>query len=331
MEYRELGKSEIKVSTVAMGCWAIVGDATWGPQDERAAIAAIHAALDEGINLFDTAESYGDGYSEELLGRALQGRRDRAVIASKVSSEHLSRAALLAACEGSLRRLRTNYIDLYQVHWPSRTVPLAETMAAMAELRQQGKIRAIGVCNFASLDMDDLLALGGCATNQLPYSLLARAIEYEVQPKCVAHGIGILPYSPLAQGLLTGKFASADEVPDGRARTRHFAGTRPQTRHGEAGCEAETFAAIARVREIAAGMAQPMASVSLAWLLHQPAVVSVLAGARSPEQIRQNARAAEIKLSPHVVQALSAATEEVKRCLGTNLDLWQPASQSRMR
>lgn len=331
MEYRELGHSGIKVSTVAMGCWAIVGDATWGAQDERVAIAAIHAALDEGINLFDTAESYGDGYSEELLGRALQGRRDRAIIASKVSSGHLSRAALLAACEASLRRLRTDYIDLYQVHWPSRTVPLAETMDAMAELRAQGKIRAIGVCNFASRDMDELLALGGCATNQLPYSLLARAIEYEVQPKCVAHGIGILPYSPLAQGLLTGKFASADEVPEGRARTRHFAGTRPQARHGEAGCEAETFAAIARVREIAAGMSQPMASVSLAWLLHQPAVVSVLAGARSPQQIRENVRAAQIRLSPHVVQALSAATEEVKRCLGTNPDLWQPAAQSRMR
>lgn len=176
MRYRKLGQTDIIVSVIAMGCWPIVGDFTWGPQDEADSIATIHAALDAGINFFDTAEMYGNGYSEELLGRALAGRRHEVVIASKVGSEHLAADQVIRAGEGSLRRLRTDYIDLYQIHWPSRTVPLAETMAALERLRQQGKVRAIGVSNFGLGDLGDLLAIGRPETNQLPYSLLWRAI-----------------------------------------------------------------------------------------------------------------------------------------------------------
>ncbi len=329
MKYCKLGRTDISVSVVAMGCWALAGDSTWGPQDEAESLATVRAALDAGVNLFDTAESYGGGDSELVLGRALVGRRHEAVIATKVSRAHLSGDGVRQACEGSLRRLQTDYIDLYQLHWPSRTVPLDETMEALEKLREQGKVRAIGVCNFGVGDLSDLLEINRVETNQLPYSLLWRAIEYKIQQKCMDESIGILCYSPLAQGLLTGKFGSPDEMPEGRARTRHFSKDRPQTRHGEAGCEIETFAAIEKIRHISDKIHQPMTRVALAWLLHQPGVTAVIAGARTPDQIRQTAQAADLELLLETIGELPEATEEVKRILGPNPDMWQ--SESRIR
>jgi len=331
MKYRRLGKTDIKVSPVAMGCWAIAGDHTWGPQDEADSIATIHAALDAGVNFFDTAEGYGNGYSEEVVGKALRDRREEAIIATKVSASHLSQDEIVKACGRSLKRLQSDYIDLYQIHWPSRTIPLDETMYALERLREQGKIRAIGVCNFAAQDLTDLLAVGHVETDQLPYSLLWRAIEYGIQPKCVEKRIGILCYSPLLQGLLTGKFATPDDVPESRGRTRHFSKKRPETRHGENGREEETFAAIAAIRRICKEIGKPMTEVALAWLLYQPAVTAVLAGARRPEQIYQNVRAAELALTPGVVNELAEATTELKELFGTNPDMWQPEQSSRMR
>ena len=312
-----------------MGCWAFVGGALWGPQDEADSIATVQAALDAGVNLFDTAEGYGDGYSEEVLGRALEGYRHQAVIATKVSQPSLSGDAVQEACERSLQRLQTDYIDLYQIHWPSRTTPLAETMEALERLREQGKVRAIGVCNFGVGDLSNLLAIGWAETDQLPYSLLWRAIEYQIRQKCLDEGIGILCYSPLIQGLLTGKFASPDEVPAGRARTRLFSTDRPLARHGEPGCEAEVFAALGTIRRISDAIGEPMAEVALAWLLHQPGVTSVLAGARYPDQIRQTAQAADLKLAPEIINALTKATDEVKRKMGRNPDPWQAKSRFR--
>ena len=329
VKYRTLGKTDITVSVVAMGCWAIVGDSTWGWQDEADSLATVGAALDAGVNFFDTAEGYGDGVSEVILGRVLAGRRHEAVIATKVSPSHLAAAEVQWACERSLQRLGTDYLDLYQVHWPSRTVVLDETMAALERLCDQGKVRAVGVCNFGVEDLAALVKAGRAETNQLPYSLLWRAIEYEIQPRCIDASMGILCYSPLAQGLLTGKFTSPDQVPEGRARTRLFAGGRPQARHGEPGCEVGTFAALERIRRLCDEIGQPMAAVSLAWLLHQPGVTSVIAGARRPEQIRQTAQAADLELAPETIARLSDTTEELKRVLGPNPDMWQ--SDSRFR
>src|SRR5262249_19670538 len=147
------------------------------------------------------------------------------------------------------------------------------------KLVKSGKVRVLGVCNFGPGDLSDALRAQRIESNQLVYSLLSRAVEYDVRPMCVENGIGLLCYSPLAQGLLTGRFGSADEVPRERARTRHFAGTRPQARHGESGCEVETFKAIDEIRQICEEIDRPMSDVALAWLLHQPAVASVLAGA----------------------------------------------------
>jgi aryl-alcohol dehydrogenase-like predicted oxidoreductase len=312
-----------------MGCWAIAGDWVWGEQDEKDSIATIRTALDLGVNLFDTAEGYGDGYSEIVLGKALAGRRQEAVIATKVSSNHLSGEEVQKACHRSLQRLNTDYIDLYQVHWPNWDIPIAETLEALEKLRQEGKVREIGVCNFGTEDLSSLLSVGRCATNQLPYSLLWRAIEHGLQQQCLDNDVDILCYSPLAQGLLTGKFASADDVPEGRARTRHFSKERPLTRHGENGHEMETFVTIDGIRHICAKIDVPMAEVALAWLLHQPGVTTVLAGARHPGQIEQNVQAAALDLPPEIVRELTEATEALKLKLGTNLDQYQ--SDSRFR
>jgi myo-inositol catabolism protein IolS len=329
MRYRCLGESGLPVSVVAMGCWALAGDATWGPQTEADSVATVHAALDAGVDLFDTAEGYGGGDSETMLGRALAGRRHDALIATKVSRANLSAAQVTEACEHSLRRLQTDYLDLYQIHWPSRTVPLAETLDALDRLRQEGKVRAVGVCNFGVNDLAELRAIGRPVANQLPYSLLWRAIEYEIRDKCVAEGIGILCYSGLAQGLLTNKFSSPDEVPAGRARTRLFSSERPLVSHGEPGHEERAFAAIGRIRHICAEVGEPMANVALAWLLHQPGVASVLAGARRPGQIQETARAADLALSADILGRLGEATKDLKLAVGPNPDPWQSASRFR--
>ncbi len=329
MKYHKLGKTDIRVSALAMGCWAIAGDPLWGPQDEAESHATVHTALDLGINFFDTAEGYTGGETEAVLGRALAGRRHEAVIATKVGRANLSESEVRQACEDSLRRLQTDYIDLYQIHWPRRSVPLEETVEGLERLREQGKVRAIGVCNFGVGDLGDLLELGWIESDQLPYSLLWRAIEYEIQAKCVEEGIGILAYSPLAQGLLTGKFSSLDEVPEGRARIRLFSGERPQARHGEAGCEAEVSSALEGIRQICAEIDQPMTDVAIAWLFQQPGVATVIAGARRPEQIRQTAGAVDLDLAPEIVARLAGATEEVKSAIGPNPDMWQ--SESRFR
>lgn len=329
MDYRSLGDTGLAISAVAMGCWTIVGDANWGSQDERDSLDTIHAALDAGVTSFDTAESYGDGYSEELLGKALEGRRSQALIATKVSADHLTAEGIAAACTASLRRLRTDYIDLYQIHWPSRSIPLAESIGALELLREQGKIRAYGVCNFGTGDLADLLPIARPATNQLPYSLLWRAIEYGIQQQCAGHAIGILCYSPLMQGLLTGKFATADDVPAPRARTRHFSSQRPYVRHGQPGFETGTFAALDRIRAIASQLGAPMADVALAWLLQRPAVASVLAGARTPEQIQRNARAVELQLPAEAITALDAATDAIKQHFGADPDMWSAESRFR--
>ncbi len=322
MEYRKLGQTDMMVSVVSMGCWSIVAGDWWGSQDENDSVAAIQKALDEGVNFFDTAEGYGAGASEELLGRTLVGRRQAAIIATKVSRKNLAAVDVQTACENSLKRLRTDYIDVYAIHWPSRDVPFEETMQALQQLREQGKVRAIGVSNFGPQDMTDMLALGRFEANQVPYNLLWRAIEYEIQPKCVEHTVSILPYSPLQQGLLAGKFSAVDEVPASRARTRQFASHRHNADHGEGGCEDEMFAALDLIGTISEELDRPMSHVALSWLLHQPGVTSVVAGARNPRQVQENAQSVTLRLSADVLERLDKATQDVKVKMGANADMW---------
>lgn len=328
MNYRRLGRTEVQVSVVGLGCWALIGGDTWGHQDREDSRRTIEAALDAGINFFDTAENYGAGESEELLGNVLAARRDEVVIATKVSRRHLAFDEMRAACENSLRRLKTDHIDLYQVHWPNPDVPLADTLAALEALKETGKVRAVGVSNFGASYLAEAVQAGRVESNQVAYSLLFRAIEHEVQPMCAEHGISILPYSPLAQGLLTGKFRTIDDVPEERARTRLFSRDRPNARHDEPGCEPALFAALDRIRQICEELGRPMNQVALGWLLAQDAVTSVIAGARRPDQAAENARAADVQLPAHVIEDLYLATAPVKAALGTNIDPWQTNSRA---
>jgi aryl-alcohol dehydrogenase-like predicted oxidoreductase len=329
VEYRNLGKTDIDVSVIALGCWPFAGGAYWGDQDDQDSIDTVHAALDAGINFFDTAEGYGRGHSERVLGQGLRGRRHEAVIATKVSASHLSALDVQRSCEQSLVNLQTDYIDLYQIHWPNWKIPLSETVGALERLKQQGKIRAIGVSNFAVGDLSEMLEVGWCETDQLPYSLLWRVIEAEIKPLCEANGVGILCYSPLAQGLLAGIYATLQDVPENLMRTRWYAGSRPNTDHDDPGCEAEVFSALDEVRRIADELGEPMASVSLAWLRQQAIVTSILVGARKPAEVGWNLPAIELTLPDDVVRALAAVTEPVKKKLGSNPDMWM--STSRMR
>jgi aryl-alcohol dehydrogenase-like predicted oxidoreductase len=202
MQYRQLGDTGIEVSVITLGCWSLIGDANWGQQNRTDSLAAVDAAREAGINFMDTAPVYGNGASEVLLGEALQGRRDSVVIADKVLGT-LSRDRIFAECERSLSRLRTDRIDLYQVHWPDRDTPLDETFSALEALVEQGKIRAYGVSNFGPQDLGTALAAGARpVANQMPYSLLWRGIEHELIPLCLEGRVGLLSYSSLIQPFL---------------------------------------------------------------------------------------------------------------------------------
>ena len=329
MKYRTFGSTDIEISAIVMGCWAIGGGYTWGAQDEKDSIDTIRAAIDAGINMFDTAEFYNDGMSEKVLGRGLLGRRDQVLVATKVWPENLTPDKLTAACEGSLKRLKTDYIDLYQIHWPNWEVPLEETMGGLEKLKQDGKIRFVGVSNFGVQDLTQAVGCAAVVTDQLAYSLLFRAIEYEIMAKCRELQVGVLAYSPLAQGLLTGKFKGPNDVDDERARVRWFSKNRPGTVHEGRGCESEAFDAVARIKDICDDFGQPMANVALAWVLRQNGITAVLVGARKPKQIIANARAVDLRLTEDVLKSLNDATEKVKRRIGPNADPWRTASRIR--
>ncbi|MEM9913617.1 MAG: aldo/keto reductase [Planctomycetota bacterium] len=328
MQYVQLGQTDLKVSKIAFGCMSTVANPTYDGLEDAQGVATIRSALDHGINFIDTAPAYGNGASEELLGRAIEDVRDQVVIADKISSQVMSAEEVMSECEKSLKLLRTDYIDLYQIHWPRRQVPLEETLKAIDALHQQGKVRTLGVCNFGIKDLTEAISIGvPLVTNQIVYSLLSRAVEFEVEALCREHGIGFLCYSPLAQALLAGKYESADDVPAERARTRMFSKDRPQSRHDEAGCEEEVFAAIAAIRQVSDRVGHSMADVSLAWLLHKDSVASVLVGASRPDQVARNAASAAVELSADDVAELDAVTDGVKQAMGTSLDMWATPSR----
>ena len=311
-----------------MGCWSIsTKDFFWDNQARADSLHAIQSSLDTGVNFFDTAPGYGNGDSEEILGEALAGRRAQCILTTKVPPTHLEPEKLRTSCEASLRALRSDYIDLYQVHWPNPSVPWQDTWGELVRLKHEGKIRAVGVSNFGISYLEQLPPFGRVETNQVPYSLLWRAVEYEILPWCQAHAMGLLCYSPLAQGLLTGKFRTPQEVPDKRARSRLFPASRAMTRHGEAGCQEAAFASIEALRTIAAELGQPINRLAMAWLLHQPGVTAVVAGARNAQQAADNAQAADVQLEAAVLQRLAAATQTVKAHIGPNADPWEHVSR----
>ena len=321
MKRSELGTSGILVSGLALGTWAYSGANVWGPSDDRAAIDTIHCALDHGVNLIDTAERYGNGKSEEVVGMALKGRRSQAVLATKVYTGSLRYEDVIAHCDASLKRLQTDYIDLYQIHWPNPDIPIEETFAAFEDLKKAGKIRMASVCN-AGVGCIASLAGQEVAMNQLPYSLIWRVAEKQIIPASEKAGIPVCAYSPLAQGLLTGKFRRIEDVPVGRRETRFYKSTWTPCRHDENGFEDEIFAFLDLLASFCERNGLRPAEVAMSFLKRRACVKTVLAGARTVQQLEQNIAAYEKEIPEEAMDEIEAASEPLKAIMGDNADLW---------
>ena len=303
MRRKTLARADIcglEVSAVGIGC------NNFGRRlDARGSAAVIDAAIDAGITFFDTAEAYGNGESEDFIGRALGARRPRVQIATKFGlSGRATPARIAGALEASLRRLRTDYVDLYQIHRPDPGTPIEETLAAMDRLVSDGKVRWIGCSNFSA---DQLRAahrvsgergLARFVTAQNAYSLLDRGIEADLLPACVAAGVGLLPYYPLANGILTGKYRRGVRPPAG---TRLGGG-------GRGGLNDATFDILEALARIARDRGYDLLDLAISWLAERPGVSSVIAGARTPEQAVRNARAAAWRMTEADLAAIEAVT-----------------------
>lgn len=319
MEMRPCGKSGIEISPMGIGCWSYGGGDYWGPQAQSDVTAVAHAALDAGINFFDTAEGYNEGRSEEALGIALKGRRNEAIIGTKVSSPDPN--IIRERCEASLQRLQTDYIDIYMIHWYHDEFAIEDSMTELVQLREDGLIRAIGVCNFGVEQLSAALdSKTEIVANQVCYNLLSRGIEVELLPLCQKNDLGILGYMPLLQGLLTGKYKSADELPPVHSRFRHFSNHRPMAKHGEQGAEEEVFATLEGIRKIAEKERIPMSRLAIAWTLAKQGITCMLVGTRNTDELSMNLRVFEYSPSKNVINELDRLTLPLLEKLGTNLD-----------
>ncbi len=318
MRFQSLGKSELKISTIIMGTFQ-AGKDKWAGIDDSRTTGAIRAAFEAGITTFDSAEAYGKGHSERILGAALSDVRDQVVLATKVSPNRLGFDQVLNACHTSLKNLGTDYIDLYQIHWPSgsfggKVVPLEETMSAMIKLKDQGKIRSFGVSNFSRAQVQEAAEYGCVDSFQPPYSLFWRQVEEQALAYCIDNNISILAYSPLAQGLLTGKFGPNHEFQKGDHRSKNKL-YQPDNYQ-------RVQQALARLRPIADELAVNLAQLALAWVTSHPGVCAIT-GARSAEQATMNARAAEVSLSPGTLAQLDQVGRLVTDYLGKNPVMWR--------
>ncbi len=303
MRYEPLG--EQRASVIGLGVWQF-GSASWGWSDEfglDAANAIVAKALELGVTLFDTAEIYAGGVSESVLGETLGEQREGVIVASKVSPSHALRGQVQAAARRSLARLGTGRIDLYQVHWPNPLVPLSWTMAGMRDLQREGLVRHVGVSNFSARRWRKAEAALGSpvAANQVVYNLLQRGAEREVLPHAAGHGRLVIAYSPLAQGLLTGRYAAGNAPRGARLANRLFLPANIE----------RAQPVIAVLREVAAAHGATPAQVALAWVVSKPGVVAI-PGAKSVRQIEENAAAADIALGGDELHALDEASGAFK-------------------
>ena len=327
MEHRTLGESDIKVSELAFGAWAI-GGWQWGGTDSKDAVNAIETAVDHGMTTIDTAAVYGFGLSEELVGKAIRGKRDKVQILTKFGLtwgekkgefffasqdnsgkdvdiyKYSSKAKVISDCDQSLKRLGTDFIDLYQIHWPDKTTPVSETMEAIEYLVKKGKIRAGAVCNYPQQLMIEAGKTYHIASNQVPYSMVNRSIENDIVPYCINNNIGILAYSPLQRGLLTGKIKHGHVFKEGD--------TRPGTIYYMEPNFSRIMKLIENLSEIASGLNVTLSQLVLNWTLRQPGITCALAGARNADQVLENVRAADFKLNNEEIARINKYLTDLK-------------------
>jgi aryl-alcohol dehydrogenase-like predicted oxidoreductase len=318
METRQLGTSGISITPIIMGTWQ-AGKKMWVGIEDSETIKAIRSAFEAGITTIDTAEVYGEGHSEKIVAQALSDVRDRAVYATKVFANHLKYDQVIEACNRSLKNLNTDYIDLYQIHWPSgnwnsEVVPIAETMSALNKLKEQGKIRAIGVSNFSRIEIQEAAKYGRIDSLQPPYSLFWRWVEKEAMSYCVENNITIIAYSSLAQGILTGKFGQNHQFEEGdhRAKSKLF---KPEN-------YARVQLALNQLRPIAERHQVSLGNLALAWLIAQPQTNAIV-GSRHSQQSLENAKAAEIKLSAEELKEIDTISRTVTDHLDDNPVMWE--------
>jgi aryl-alcohol dehydrogenase-like predicted oxidoreductase len=327
MEKRVLGKSGLPVSPITLGAWAI-GGWMWGGSDKKDSLRAIHACLDHGITSLDTAPIYGFGYSEEVVGEAIKGKREKYEILTKAGMrwegskgeyfftsndnsgiqrdiyKYSGRDSLIAECEESLKRLGTDYIDLYQIHWPDSTTPIEEAMEAFRILMEQGKIRAAGVSNYSVEQMEKAAGVLELSSNQVPYSMVRRDIEQDVVPWCLENDCGILAYSPLQRGLLTGKITPDYPFAPGDSR--------PETPHFKVNNLIHTNKFLEKIRPMAEEKGASLSQLVIAWTLRQPGITVALVGARTEQQVVQNAAAMDVELSDDEINRISRKLDELQ-------------------
>ncbi|HEX9371566.1 MAG TPA: aldo/keto reductase [Roseiflexaceae bacterium] len=313
METRQLGNSDLQITPIGFGAWAIGGggwESGWGPQDDSESIAAINRALDLGVNWIDTAAVYGLGHSEEVVARALSGRSDQPYVFTKCSlvwgqdrqiRNSMKPDSIRREVEASLRRLRRDVIDLYQIHWPNPDPEIEEGWATLAELQREGKVRYIGVSNFSVEQMRRAMAIAPITSLQPPYSLLRRDVEQEILPFCKEHGIGVIVYSPMQSGLLTGAMTAerVASLPEDDWRKHNADFQEPRL--------SRALALVERLRAVGQRHGRSPGEVAIAWTLHHPAVTGAIVGARSPAQVEGIVGAGERRLSDAEVAEIEAA------------------------
>ena len=313
---RTLGNSDMQLTPIGFGAWAIGGgdwQFAWGPQDDSDSIAAIHRALDLGINWIDTAAVYGLGHSEEIVGRAVKSSPHKPYVFTKCSMRwhadrtiynSLKAASLGEEVEASLRRLQVETIDLYQIHWPNPDGEIEEGWEALAKLREQGKLRWIGVSNFNVEQMERVQKIAPITSLQPPYSMLRRTVETEILPWAQAHGIGAINYSPMLSGLLTGKMTAARiaafPADDWRRRNVEFSEPRLSC----------NLRLVEQLREIGSAHGVTAGVVAVAWTLHNPAITAAIVGGRSAAQVEETAAAVSFRLTEEEYEAIGRFLRE---------------------
>ncbi len=313
MEYRQLGKSDLSVSVIGYGAWGIGGEPFWNTEGEESSIRSIEKAIDLGINFYDTAPVYGFGYSEELLGRALQSKRKDVIIATKCGlvwekeelkaiRKRATSESILEEIDMSLKRLCTDYIDLYQVHWPDESTPIEETMNTLLQVQKEGKIRYIGVSNYSVDQMKESLKYGQIVSLQPMYSMLERDVENDRLPFCIENEIGIICYSPLASGVLTGKYDESTKFEDWRGQgiIGNFTGE----------VYISHIKKVKQVEKIAQRNGKTLAQLAINWLLHQQGVNTAIVGVKTPDQVEQNIGAVGWEISNNDLKEISDILEE---------------------
>lgn len=310
MKKRKLGKSSLEISELILGTWAI-GGTMWSDYDEKGAVEAIEAAISNGINMIDTAPVYGNGHAEELIGKAIKGRRDKIVIATKCGLDIENRMKkdlrpefVMHDLEMSLKRLGTDYVDLYQIHWPVNDIPIQQTMEAMMKLKDQGKIRYIGVCNFSGTELSEAAKYGEVVSFQPNYSLLERDIENDQMKICAGHGIGIISYGSLGAGMLTGKYKEPPSFRKGDARSFFYKFFKEKY-WPEVKKVVDKVCMIAGQRDVKPG------HVALAWILSKKGIAGAIFGARNAAQVEDNLGGASLILTGEEISILDDVSQNV--------------------